>query len=299
MNVDNKFKYCFLALLIITQLMLTAASAETEFYLYTANSGHKGHCDYVEIKAEKVACTENDIVVTYNLNSVDGIEIVRDGKSLGVNRIDQDKIIEVNSLNSAKLKFRRLDNDKRAEGGFLKSDFGAQLSSISSFSDASELLKYRYGKKGVAGILSICLFLAGAVAVVIGNFWFIINTFRVHVFWGLGCLFLPFISLIFLFVHWKSAARPFVLSFVGIISVILGVFLGDSRVSGRERPVKARPVASSAVSTEKGRYSCSGKIHCSQMTSCAEAKFYLRNCPGTKMDGDGDGIPCESQWCGR
>ena len=41
-----------------------------------------------------------------------------------------------------------------------------------------------------------------------------------------------------------------------------------------------------------------GKIYCSEMTSCGEAKFYQRNCPGTKMDGDGDGIPCESQWCG-
>ncbi|MGB5407725.1 MAG: excalibur calcium-binding domain-containing protein [Thiogranum sp.] len=40
-----------------------------------------------------------------------------------------------------------------------------------------------------------------------------------------------------------------------------------------------------------------GKTHCSQMSSCKEAKFYLNNCPGTKMDGDGDGVPCESQWC--
>jgi hypothetical protein len=33
------------------------------------------------------------------------------------------------------------------------------------------------------------------------------------------------------------------------------------------------------------------------MTSCAEAKFFLNNCPGTKMDGNNDGIPCEQQWC--
>ncbi|MDF3883094.1 excalibur calcium-binding domain-containing protein [Cupriavidus basilensis] len=33
--------------------------------------------------------------------------------------------------------------------------------------------------------------------------------------------------------------------------------------------------------------------HCSQMTSCEEARFYLRSCPGVKIDGDGDGIPCE------
>ncbi|MDK3024662.1 excalibur calcium-binding domain-containing protein [Cupriavidus taiwanensis] len=30
--------------------------------------------------------------------------------------------------------------------------------------------------------------------------------------------------------------------------------------------------------------------------TCAEARFYLKNCPAVKMDGDGDGdgIPCET-----
>lgn len=43
-------------------------------------------------------------------------------------------------------------------------------------------------------------------------------------------------------------------------------------------------------------FQCQGKVWCSEMTSYEEAIFYLRNCPGTKMDGDGDGIPCESQF---
>ncbi|MBD9576286.1 excalibur calcium-binding domain-containing protein [Pseudomonas sp. PDM23] len=42
---------------------------------------------------------------------------------------------------------------------------------------------------------------------------------------------------------------------------------------------------------------CDGRQHCSQMTSCAEAKAFLRSCPGMKMDGDHDGIPCEDQLC--
>ena len=44
-------------------------------------------------------------------------------------------------------------------------------------------------------------------------------------------------------------------------------------------------------------YRCDGRQHCSQMTSCAEAKFFLKNCPDPKMDGNGDGVPCEQQWC--
>ena len=46
------------------------------------------------------------------------------------------------------------------------------------------------------------------------------------------------------------------------------------------------------------QFRCDGRIYCSQMTSCAEATYFLRNCAGVKMDGDNDGIPCEQQWCG-
>ena len=54
-----------------------------------------------------------------------------------------------------------------------------------------------------------------------------------------------------------------------------------------------QPVAS------RTQFRCEGKTRCSQMSSCEEATFYIQNCPGTEMDGDGDGVPCESQWCGH
>jgi endonuclease YncB( thermonuclease family) len=44
-------------------------------------------------------------------------------------------------------------------------------------------------------------------------------------------------------------------------------------------------------------YRCDGRRYCSQMTSCAEATWFLRNCPGVKMDGNNDGVPCEQQHC--
>ncbi len=57
-------------------------------------------------------------------------------------------------------------------------------------------------------------------------------------------------------------------------------------------------VAPAAPSVSSG-FSCDGRQYCSQMKSCAEAKYFLANCPGAKMDGDGNGIPCEKQWCAR
>ena len=65
----------------------------------------------------------------------------------------------------------------------------------------------------------------------------------------------------------------------------------DARGSLGSSPVPAatvdRPV----------RFTCDGRTHCSQMTSCAEAKYFLAHCPGVKMDGNHDGVPCELQWC--
>lgn len=45
------------------------------------------------------------------------------------------------------------------------------------------------------------------------------------------------------------------------------------------------------------QFKCDGRTYCSQMTSCAEATFFLKNCSGVKMDGNNDGVPCERQWC--
>lgn len=57
------------------------------------------------------------------------------------------------------------------------------------------------------------------------------------------------------------------------------------------------PPAFQRNSDTVGQYKCDGRTHCSQMTSCAEATYFLKHCPGVKMDGDNDGIPCEEQWC--
>jgi hypothetical protein len=52
-----------------------------------------------------------------------------------------------------------------------------------------------------------------------------------------------------------------------------------------------------AVARRQSDFRCDGRTYCSQMTSCAEATYVLKNCPNVKMDGDNDGVPCEQQWC--
>ncbi len=38
---------------------------------------------------------------------------------------------------------------------------------------------------------------------------------------------------------------------------------------------------------------CGAKRYCREMTSCDEAYFHLETCGLTRLDGDGDGVPCE------
>lgn len=51
------------------------------------------------------------------------------------------------------------------------------------------------------------------------------------------------------------------------------------------------------VTQPQPKFECDGRQYCSQMSSCAEATYFIKQCPNTKMDGDRDGVPCESQWC--
>lgn len=59
------------------------------------------------------------------------------------------------------------------------------------------------------------------------------------------------------------------------------------------------PKTSNTATTETpgpsvGGFTCAGKRTCGQMSSCAEARFYLEHCGASSLDGNNDGIPCAS-----
>ncbi len=57
---------------------------------------------------------------------------------------------------------------------------------------------------------------------------------------------------------------------------------------------KRAPFRQSSPSEKPTNASCGSKKYCREMSSCEEAKFYLRECGLTRLDGDKDGVPCES-----
>lgn len=63
----------------------------------------------------------------------------------------------------------------------------------------------------------------------------------------------------------------------------------------KKRNNRSTTTQSQTTNTNKG---CdSSKRYCKHMASCAEARFYLQQCGRTRMDGDKDGVPCESTLC--
>jgi hypothetical protein len=64
-------------------------------------------------------------------------------------------------------------------------------------------------------------------------------------------------------------------------------------------PAPAPATVTELVAANNTHFTCDGRKYCQQMTSCDEARYFMKNCPGTHMDGDNDGIPCEMQYCGH
>jgi len=66
-------------------------------------------------------------------------------------------------------------------------------------------------------------------------------------------------------------------------------FVGDD-----ESSETAQLLDQEAASDTRSPYHCDGRVHCSQMTSCEEAEYFLANCPGVKMDGAAIACPARS-----
>jgi hypothetical protein len=59
------------------------------------------------------------------------------------------------------------------------------------------------------------LIIAGYLLLAVGAVWFLVAAFMESILWGLGCMFIPFVGLFFLILHWNRAAKPFLLQLAG------------------------------------------------------------------------------------
>ena len=74
----------------------------------------------------------------------------------------------------------------------------------------------------IIGAISLII---GVIISVIYGIILLIRAFEAGILWGLGYMFIPFISLIFVIVHWEEAKSPFLKGLLAIPFLIVGLSL--------------------------------------------------------------------------
>ena len=77
-------------------------------------------------------------------------------------------------------------------------------------------------------VIGVMLIAVGMVVSLIGGIWFLVVAFQESILWGLGCLFVPFVSLIFLIMHWDRAGKPFLIQMAGVVPMLVGMMMGPN-----------------------------------------------------------------------
>ncbi len=75
-------------------------------------------------------------------------------------------------------------------------------------------------------IIGLLIMIVGGIIMFGGGIWFIVETFRSGILWGLACLFIPFVGLIWLITHWENGKAPFGTYLLGFLLMLGGMVLG-------------------------------------------------------------------------
>ena len=70
----------------------------------------------------------------------------------------------------------------------------------------------------------ICLLIGGLIGLIYGVF-LLIKAFQESMLWGLGSIFIPFVSLVFVVIHWQDAKGPFLKGLIAVPFYLVGAAL--------------------------------------------------------------------------
>lgn len=88
----------------------------------------------------------------------------------------------------------------------------------------------------------LLLTLVAYLVSLIGAIWLLVVAFKKSVVWGLVSIFVPFGGVVFVFCNWEPSRTPFLISFVALLAVVLGlagsmsIFQGLSIFQGMPLP---------------------------------------------------------------
>lgn len=69
------------------------------------------------------------------------------------------------------------------------------------------------------------LLILGSILLIGGGIWLLVVAFQESLLWGLGCLLIPFVSLVFVIMNWSESKNPFLVQIAGLVLCVLGVVI--------------------------------------------------------------------------
>jgi len=68
------------------------------------------------------------------------------------------------------------------------------------------------------------LFYIALLVALVSGIWLLVVAFKTSVWWGLGSLFIPFVSLIFVIMNWQAAKKPFLINLAATVVAVIAIF---------------------------------------------------------------------------
>ncbi|HEV3235908.1 MAG TPA: hypothetical protein VGZ25_02900, partial [Gemmataceae bacterium] len=73
--------------------------------------------------------------------------------------------------------------------------------------------------------VGLIILIIGYIIGIVGGLMLLVLAFQESALWGLGCLFVPFVSIIFIIMYWDDAKNAFFISLGGSALIVLGTLL--------------------------------------------------------------------------
>ena len=74
--------------------------------------------------------------------------------------------------------------------------------------------------------MSDVIIIIGVLIAFIGGIFFLIETFKESIIWGIACIIISPISLVFALLHWDVSKRPVLIQLAGFGVIFIGAFIG-------------------------------------------------------------------------
>ena len=77
-------------------------------------------------------------------------------------------------------------------------------------------------------VIGTIIIIIGVIVMIVGGIMLLIVAFKESIWWGLGSIFVPFVAIVFLIMHWQKAKKSFFIWLAGCAVYIVGMVLGGS-----------------------------------------------------------------------